>query len=137
MLIPSNDLFAANGNPVAHTLFNPDGSFAGPVTIQIFGGSLNDGGTEANLGFGAAFSAIGGAPTDTDDPIRNFFTDQPADSQYLTSFVGTGTPGGDIMSTFDQNDLLATITITPEPGTAALIGVACVALIRRKRRALP
>ena len=133
MLIPSNDLFAANGNPLAHQIFNPDGTFAGPVTIQIFGSSLNDAGTEANTGTGAAFSAIGGAPTDTDDLIRNFFTDQPADSTYLASFVGTGTPGGVILDTFGADKLLATITITPEPGTLTLLILASAVSVRRRR----
>ncbi len=47
MIIPSNDFFIANGNPLAHQLFDDNGEFVG--TDFIVGGSeTNDAGTEVN-----------------------------------------------------------------------------------------
>ncbi|MEM8493690.1 MAG: spondin domain-containing protein [Pseudomonadota bacterium] len=47
MIIPSNDFFIANGNPLAHQLFDDNGEFVG--TNFIVGGSeTNDAGTEVN-----------------------------------------------------------------------------------------
>ncbi|MEO0972880.1 MAG: spondin domain-containing protein [Pseudomonadota bacterium] len=47
MIIPSNDFFIANGNPVAHELFNDNGEFVGTGFI-VDGGETNDAGTEVN-----------------------------------------------------------------------------------------
>lgn len=111
MLIPSNDIFVANGNPVAHEVFGEDGRFLGPIVIEIR--NLNDNGTEVNDAFGgAAFSANGGADADEDVLIREFFSD-PGDPDYLASFNGTQTVTGyTLENPFAEGDLIARITIT-------------------------
>ncbi len=55
MLIPSNDAFVANGDPLAHQLFDENGAFNGPVNIQIIGADVLDAGTEVNTETDAAF----------------------------------------------------------------------------------
>ena len=135
MVIPSNDLFVANGSPTAHTLFNADGSFAGPLEILIFGSEVNDNSTELNdADGGAAFSALGGSDTAETGNIRNFFT-VAGDADYLADFLGTDTANGaTISSTFGPNDLIARITITPTPGAATtLMGAGLLAGMRRRR----
>lgn len=47
MVIPSNDAYVANGNPLAHPLFTDDGEFI-PTSFQIMGAAVNDAGTEVN-----------------------------------------------------------------------------------------
>ena len=47
MIIPSNDFFIANGNPVAHELFDADGNFVGSGFV-VSGDETNDAGTEQN-----------------------------------------------------------------------------------------
>lgn len=47
MIIPSNDAFAANGNPLAHQLFDDSGRFVGTDFI-VSGEEINDAGTEVN-----------------------------------------------------------------------------------------
>lgn len=134
MIIPSNDLFIANGNPVAHMLFDAAGNFSGPVTIEIYGSDVNDNGTEVNdaLG-GAAFSANGGVSIDEKNLIRDFFSDG-GDAAYLNSFLGSQTANGaTITSAFGANDLIARITIVPAPGAMALLA-APIAVGRRRRR---
>lgn len=47
MVIPSNDAFIANGNPLAHELFNNRGRFVGS-TFAVTGAEVLDAGTEIN-----------------------------------------------------------------------------------------
>ncbi|MCB1583234.1 MAG: spondin domain-containing protein [Xanthomonadales bacterium] len=55
MLLPSNDAFFANGNPMAHHLFDNEGNFTGPIRVKIYGKDILDAGTEANTESDAAF----------------------------------------------------------------------------------
>lgn len=134
MVVPTNDLFFANGNPFAHEIFDASGNFTGPVTIQIFGSDVLDAGTEVNDAFGgAAFSTNGGAGADEGGLISSFFSD-PNASDYLDSFLGTGTPdGGTINAAFGRDTLLATITVTPSPSTAGLLAMGGLIAARRRR----
>ncbi len=135
MIVPSNDLFVANGDPFSHELFDAGGAFNGPIVIEIYGSEVNDNGTEVNNAFGdAAFSANDGQSVPEFAVIRNFFTDD-GDAAYLDSFVGTQTAiGTTIESGFGANDLIARITIVPAPGAAAAFaGMACLAGLRRRR----
>jgi len=47
MVIPSNDAFIANGDPLAHPIFDEDGNFAAQ-TIEVPGSAVLDAGTEVN-----------------------------------------------------------------------------------------
>jgi len=113
MVIPSNDLFVANADPMAHAIFDANGLFNGTTTIEVLGGAVNDNGTEVNDAFGgAAFSANGGVDADESLPIRGFFTEE-GDAEYLESFVGTQTVTGFTLTTpFDGDDLVARITVS-------------------------
>ena len=135
MVVPSNDLFIANGNPTAHQLFDAGGAFLGPITILIYGSDVNDNASEVNNAFGgAAFSANGGAGVAEGGLIRDFFTNEPTDSNYLAGFIGTndGT-GTQITNAFASGDLIARITITPTPGVAGVMAIGGLAAIRRRR----
>lgn len=55
MILPSNDAFIANGNPIEHQLFNDDGEFTGPISFVVYGAEVLDAGTEANTETDAAF----------------------------------------------------------------------------------
>ena len=111
MVVPTNDLFVANGNPLAHPVFDENGVFLGPIVIEIR--QVNDNGTEVNDAFGgAAFSANGGDATVERALIRNFFTD-PGDSAYLASFFGSETVTGfGIDNAFAEDEVIARITIS-------------------------
>jgi len=132
MVIPSNDAFIGNDNPLAYEVFDglsqindPSGTF----TIQVFGSDIYDAGTEVNNTFGAAFSTVGGSPTDENGVV----TIGPD----LSNFTGTTTPAGTtINDLIGTGELLATIeiSIVPEPASASLLSLAGLALLRRKRR---
>lgn len=47
MVVPSNDAFVANGNPMAFQIFSPSGSFLGANFI-VLGSMVYDAGTEVN-----------------------------------------------------------------------------------------
>lgn len=47
MVIPSNDFFIANGNPLAHQIFDDMGNFLG-ADFVVAGSDVLDGGTEVN-----------------------------------------------------------------------------------------
>ena len=55
MIIPSNDAFVANANPLAHQLFDDNGDFMGPFSFTVYGTQVRDAGTEENTETDAAF----------------------------------------------------------------------------------
>lgn len=55
MILPSNDAFIANGNPMAHQIFDDEGNFTGPISFVVYGAEVLDAGTEANTESDAAF----------------------------------------------------------------------------------
>jgi hypothetical protein len=134
MVVPSNDLFVANGDPTAHMIFDAAGNFTGPTVIEIYGRDVNDNGSEQNSADNdAAFSTNDGQALPEAVAIRSFFTD-PTDAGYLESFIGSSTPNGaTIGSAFSADDLIARITITPAPGTTAMLAGAGLLALRRRR----
>lgn len=66
MLLPSNDHFIGNDDPLAYQIFDASGEFLGNQTISVTGSQIYDAGTEANGLTGAAFIAgvdINDSPT--------------------------------------------------------------------------
>jgi len=134
MIIPSNDLFIGNGDPLAHMLFDAGGNFTGPITIEIRGSDVYDAGTEVDDAFGgAAFSANGGTSMDEFNDIARYFDIDPT-GDYLSSFIGSETASGDIISSaFGPDDVIARVTIVPAPSALAVLGLGLVAGRRRRR----
>lgn len=134
MVVPSNDLFFGNDDPMAYQVFDASGGFNGPITIEIYGGDVYDNGSEVNNAFGdAAFSANGGTRAAENGVITRFF-DDPTAGTYLASFIGTGTADGNtIGAAFDESTLLARITVVPAPAVPAVMGLAGLLASRRRR----
>lgn len=137
MVIPSNDLFVANGNPFSHAIFDVDGNFNGPLVISIYGRDVNDNGSEFNdASAGAAFSANGGDSIGESVFIRNFFEGDD-DATYLSSFIGSDTANGaTIGSAFGEDDLIARITINQVPTPSGFAALALGGLVAGRRRRL-
>jgi uncharacterized protein (TIGR03382 family) len=136
MVVPTNDLFVANGDPQAYELFDGAGNFNGPLVIEIFGSDVLDAGTEVNdIEEGGAFvdGVAGTDGLDENGTIGTFFGSPDADT-YLDSLVGVTTADGNVVSqAFGRGDLIARITIVPAPGAAALAGLGLVWGARRRR----
>jgi hypothetical protein len=150
MLIPSNDAFFANGDPLAHMLFDSSGNFTGPTTILITGDRILDAGTEDNTEMDAAFinqtagntgvTTVGGtvgAHPGFIDSLGN----PGGTSIILGGTTAAGTTIDPALGDFTQQGfVLARITVVPEPSSMALAGLALTALAvigarRRFRRA--
>ncbi len=86
MIIPSNDAFIGNNNPMAFPLFNHRGKFMGTRTIMVMGSMVWDAGTEANTEMDAAFF-------NQTAPNTGMTTSEPVHPH--PGFIGSmGNPGG-------------------------------------------
>jgi len=136
MVVPSNDLFFANGNPMGVEVFDAAGNFLGPITIQIFGSDVWDAGTEVNdISDGPAFIVGQDATLGTaEGGVVHAFFGSPGADDYIMSIVGLDTPAYTLADGLTDGELLATITITPEPTSLAglmVLGLAASAWRRR------
>lgn len=137
MIVPSNDFFIGNASPVQ--IFNSDGSFKGPMTIQIYGSDFWDSDTEAQS-LTTALTFIQGQTPGTGTQITNgmvtsLFNESTA-STFLNGIDGKTTAAGYTISHIPtRSDLFATIQISsvPEPSTFVLLGLGIAGLAARKR----
>ncbi|MFG0292022.1 MAG: spondin domain-containing protein [Phycisphaerales bacterium JB050] len=135
MVLPSNDAFVANGNPMEHALFNAMGEFIGE-NFYIAGSDVLDAGTEVNdelaentaffgqsmpntgvdeggvVGAHAGFNPVGsGGILDSPEFVNADFTV----ADYPVAFVSFS------------------VASVPSPGAVGLIGLAGLAAVRRRR----
>ncbi len=148
MIVPSNDTFIGNDNPLAYMLFDAAGQFQGPLTINVTGTQIYDAGTEVNdpLG-GPAFVATQDATQGVEEGgvvTRGLFG--------LGSFAGVETAAGftldgaliDFLSdpaAFSvariQIDLVGDVAPIPLPASALLMlsALGLGGFVARRRRA--
>lgn len=132
MLLPSNDAFIGNGDPLQNELFDSMGNFNGPITINLFGANVYDAGSELNDTMGAPFSTIGGTSTNTVNGVSIHAG--------LDNFIGTTLGDGNVLGqAFSGMTPIATITVSaiPEPSTFAAIAgfmVLGITVLRRRQR---
>ncbi len=131
MIIPSNDSFFANDNPLGIELLDASGLYTGNRVLEFTLADLYDAGTEVNDTFGAPFSVIGGTSTEESGVIT--------ESPDLSNFNLTGTPAGtevDLASASASPVLRITVTAVavPEPASASVLGLATLGCLLRRRR---
>ncbi len=135
MLVPSNDFFLGNDDPMAYEVFDASGNFLGPLTIQVYSDDAWDAGTEVNdITFGPAFIVGQDATAGTsEDGVVTPLFDVAGVDDYLASIVGMETPIGTLTDGLMPGELVATINITPEPGSLALVVVGMALAVTRRR----
>ncbi len=137
MIVPSDDFFIGNDKPMQ--IFNAEGSFKGPITIQVFGSGIWDSDTEAQS-LTTALTFIKGQTPGTGTQITNgmvtsLFNESTA-STFLAGIDGKTTAAGyTITHVPTSSDLIATIQVSsvPEPSTFVLLGLGIAGLAARKR----
>ncbi len=113
MLIPTNDAFF--GNDDAIEIFDADGNFNGPITIEITGADLYDAGTEVNdaqgaAGFSLGFDGVNGGES-TNDPT-GVVAQHPGFRNLVGLQTAAGTTvGSDGSGGIGRNEVVARITI--------------------------
>ncbi len=117
MLLPSNDAFIGNDDPIAHDLFDAMGNFNDGFSIDLFGTDVWDAGTEENDGMGAPFSVIGGVSTPTVGGVVSVHGG-------LNNFVGTGLANMTTLEhAFEDSTPIGRISARRVPDTAPAAGV--------------
>jgi len=145
MVIPSNDAFIGNGDPMAIELFDSSGRFLGPRTIMVAGSMVWDAGTEENTEMDAAFinqaagntgvTTVGG----TVQLHEGFIGSQNGPSGEAIILGGSNGLGANfdaVAADFTRDGhQVARITIVPEPATGlVVIGIALCGCLTRNRR---
>jgi Spondin_N/PEP-CTERM motif len=125
MFVPSNDFFLGNATPLQ--IFNSNGTFKGPVTINIYASDIWDSGSEQQSLTTALTFIQGQTPgsgVQTSDPVTSLFSESTATS-FLQGIDGKTTAAGYVISHIPtSSDLIATIQISsvPEPASIAMLG---------------
>ena len=127
MVIPSNDAFIGNDDPMAYKIVD-NGVFT-PMVINVMGSSVWDAGTEINDEIPANTPVLGQAAPNTGITENGLIRPH-------AGFI----PGGNVLTAFPGADFtapgydLARITVTPEPASMILLGLGGLTAIRSKRR---
>ena len=137
MLIPSNDAFVGNDDPLAYEIFNATGVFTGPLDILVLGSEIWDAGTEENTELGAAFIAIGGVSTD-ESGLITLHPGFNMPGNILGGLTAAGTTVDEVLGDFTQSGYqLARISINqiPEPQFMAMfgLGLGLMTVVGRRR----
>jgi len=135
MVLPSNDAFVANGDPLAHPLFNSSGEFIAQ-NFFIAGSEVLDAGTELNDELPENTAFFGQQTPNTGVDENGVVTLHPG-------FNPVGSGGILDSPDFPNADFTAdgypvafisfTVSEVPTPGTVGLMGLAGLAAVRRRR----
>ncbi|MEO0489691.1 MAG: spondin domain-containing protein [Cyanobacteria bacterium J06659_2] len=135
MIIPSNDAFIANGNPLAHQIFDDAGSFIGADFI-VTGAQVLDGGTEVNDEAESTTAFLGQTVANTGVDENGVVTLHPGfdpDGRILAAFPGADftTPGFEVARF--RVELVEDEASVPEPGMVmGLMALGGVLLAKRQ-----
>lgn len=142
MLVPTNDTFLGNDDPLAIALFDALGGFTGNRTLAITGADLFDAGTEVNDPLGTPAFVLDPNALFTPSVDENG-TVQPATSQ--AAFAGVATPVGILdgalidfagdPAAFDVATIEIALVPLPPGALLGLAGLGALGLVRIARRA--
>ena len=130
MVVPSNDYFVGNDDPMAHMLLDMSGNLL-INEITLTASDIWDAGSEVDGIFGAAFleGSSNGDRIPDDDVVAFDFAD-------LSIFNGETTAAGyvfDSQLAADTDVYRISFSVVPEPATATLLCMGGFVAIRRRR----
>lgn len=150
MVLPSNDYFIANGNPLAHDLASLYNAPLGTEITFFIGQSVNDAGTEVNDFATSAANGLfpqlgigpgqGGPDTGADEGGVVHNVDGIPFAGFLNSPGSLDVNPDAALIDFNRADLYAnglaqvTIRVVPEPGSLAALGLGGLIMLRRRRQ---
>jgi hypothetical protein len=131
MVVPSNDHFIGNDDPMEYELFDASGNL-NLTTISQFGSEIWDAGSEVEDPANAAFlvGGVNAQRTPANDVVSFNFS-------RLDTFNGLTTAAGYTFNRqFGASDEIYRISfeVVPAPGAAAMFGMGGVVAMRRRRR---
>ena len=137
MILPSNDAFVANGNPLVHEIFDAGGNLIG-AEFFILGSEVLDAGTEVNDELPENTAFFGQMAPNTGVTEGGVIGAHPG---FLGSAGNPGTPSILADPLFSRADFTLpgypiariTVSLVPAPGAMALFGLAGFAGRRRRR----
>lgn len=134
MVVPSNDSFIGNDNPMGVELFDAGGNFVAS-NFHLTGSQIWDAGSEVNDLAGAAYIAGGNAALGTDESgVVSLVTDLNA--QFGT-YLGLETPTTTIFNSLppvDSGFVSFSFEVVPEPASFMIAGAGAVGLLLVRRR---
>lgn len=136
MVVPSNDSFIGNDDPMAVELFDGSGNFVAQDFV-VSGGSIWDAGTEVNGLTGPAY-VVGATASDSpaENGVVHLGTSASADlSAQFGMFVGEQTPPGTTFNTLppvNGNLVSFSFAVVPEPASLALCSAGMLTLLLRR-----
>lgn len=139
MIVPSNDTFVANADPMGLELFGASGNFLGTQTWTVTGANAWDAGTELNMLLnGAAF--VSGVDATLGTSEGGMIQLQTLNG--LDGAIGLTTPAGTTIGEALTADPLISIRIQSVPdvdsyGWLAMVGVLAFAEWKRRRHLGP
>jgi len=134
MVIPGNDGFVGNDNPLSHQIFDAGGNFIG-ANFSILGSDVLDAGSEVNDEVPANTAFFGQMAPNTGTAQGGVIGAHPG---FMTAASGNilGDPmfaAADFKQTGYQVASV-TVQLVPEPSSVALLGLGGLALMLRRRK---